>query len=658
MTPFTGEIPHKVVIAHENITDRKIAENRYKDSEQRLRLVLDISPNCIFIEDSDGRFILVNQAVADLYGTTIPAMIGKTQKEISPFGFYASGGAHGNAASGSDGDEKKEISFTTADGNIRWFKNVQVPISFPNFPNCLLSFCIDITDQRLAQEALRNSELRLKTILDAQTSMIVLVDPRMRVLWPNREACRVAGMSRQEIIGRPCHALWKDQKAACDDCPVVDAFQNGKKYSIHKKTPDGRVWRIHGFPVRDDAGAIVSAVEVSEDITQRVALEDQLRQAQKMESLGTLAGGIAHDFNNILSAIMGYTELAMEGVDPSAKAHGYIKEVHRAGVRATDLARQILTFSRRTNTDLLPLNIGIIVKEVLKLLRSTLPSSITIKQQIDKKLDPILADPTQIHQIVMNLCTNASHAMEPYGGILEVKLTQSDFTEGMVSTMPNLAPGSYLRLDISDTGCGMPPEIMASIFDPYFTTKDLGEGTGLGLSVVHGIVKDYGGDISVRSTVGEGSTFSILFPAVKAQINKNKSTVEEALPNGSERILMIDDEPVILKVIGDLLSKYGYQVTAENDSLLALEHFKERPDNFDLVLSDVTMPKITGDRLAKEMLAIRPDLPIILCTGYTRLVTEQTIEPIGVRALLHKPVVKSKLLMAIRRLLDEPVAVY
>ena len=654
VTPFPDKGPRRVVIAHENITDRKLAENRDKESERRLRLVLDTSPNCIFIEDLQGHFVLVNQAVADLYGKTKRAMIGKTQQEVAPFGFRGNGGTSRRSSSDTPWTEQ-DVPFMAPDGSTRWFRIIQTPISFPDAPDCKLSIGIDMTDQRDAQEALRNSELRLKTILDAQTSNVVLLDTQMHILWPNQEACRVAGLSRQEIINRPCYEIWHEKDGACEDCPVANALQHGRMYSVNKKSPDGHVWRIHGCPVLDDTGAIVNAVEVAEDITERIALEEQLRQAQKMESLGTLAGGIAHDFNNILSAIIGYTELAMEITRDSATTQEYLEEVHQAGHRATDLVRQILTFSRRTEMDLAPLDIRIIIKEALKLLRSTLPTSITIQQHIDKNLDQVLADPTQIHQIIMNLCTNAGHAMEPHGGTLEVRLTQCDFTA--ISALPaaDLAPGTYLRLDVSDTGCGMPPEIMASIFDPYFTTKDLGVGTGLGLSVVHGIVKDYGGDISVRSTVGKGSTFTILFPSVKMQSDEHRQNVKEILPKGSEHILLVDDEPPILKLVGELLTNFGYRVTSENDSRLAFERFKERPDAFDLVLSDVTMPKMTGDRLARKILAIRHDIPIILCTGYSRLVTEQTFESIGVRALLPKPVVRSKLLTEVRRLLDEPI---
>lgn len=502
------------------------------------------------------------------------------------------------------------------------------------------------------QEALRNSELRLRAILDAQATMVIHLNPNMQVLWPNREACRVAGMTRQQIIGRPCYEIWQKHTDVCARCPVVAAIQDGQPHTDRLVTPEGRIWRLHGCPVLDDSGNIVSAVEVAEDITERISLENQLRQAQKMESLGTMAGGIAHDFNNILSAILGYTELAMDKAEVVPDVKQTIKAAYQAGLRAKDLVRQILTFSRRTEIALKPLQIGVIVEEALKLMRSILPTSIEIRQHIQENLDLVMAEPTQIHQIVMNLCTNASHAMEPDGGILEVRLEPVELPADGVQGAQGLVPGDYLRLMVKDSGCGMTPEILSSIFDPYFTTKNLGEGTGLGLSVVHGIVKECGGDVVVNSTPSKGSTFSLFFPTVEDASRADRQFGVDSLPRGTERILVVDDEPEILDVIDQILERHGYHVTVENDSLRALDLFQNDSQAFDLVLTDMTMPKMNGDRLATQMLIIRPDLPIIICSGYSRLITDLAANS-GIRALLTKPVEKKTLLSEIRRVLDD-----
>jgi signal transduction histidine kinase/ActR/RegA family two-component response regulator len=418
------------------------------------------------------------------------------------------------------------------------------------------------------------------------------------------------------------------------------------------RSADGRTWRILGCPVKDDAGLIVSFVEVAEEISDRLKMEEQLRQAQKMESLGTLAGGIAHDFNNILSAILGYAELALQEAKSEAGLSDFLKQIYKAGERAKELVRQILTFSRRGDTQLRPLRIELIVKEALKLLRSSLPTTINIIQKIEPDLDPILADPTQIHQIIMNLCTNASHAMFPEGGELIVSLEQAELGRETFRRLVDLKPGNYLKMTVSDTGCGMTPEIMAAIFDPYFTTKDLGEGTGLGLAVVHGIVQEYGGDIRVHSEPGKGTTFSLYFPTIEAKAKVSHQDETDLLPGGDEHILVIDDEPSILKVMQRNLANLGYRVTTEGDSRHALALFTEDPTAFDLVLTDMTMPKMTGDRLAQAILSIRPDIPIVLCTGYSRLIDARQAEAAGIRALMIKPIGQKNLATEIRRLLD------
>lgn len=652
-------VDQKVMVTHEDITDRKLAEKSLKINEERLHALIDTSPNCVFVTDRQGRYVLVNQAIINLYGISQSEIIGKQNSELScnyltkiDTPVAPCGNEHGENGK-RDLPIKIDASFVFPDGNVRWFSTIQREIVFPGASDCIVNIAMDVTEQCKAQDELHNSELRMRTILDAQMSKVVLLDPQRRILWLNNKACTDAGLSRQDTIGRDCVNIWKNQSTPCNVCVVNHALQTGEPFSKKKTTPDGKTCRVHGFPVRDDMGRIVSAVEVVEDITERITLEGQLRQAQKMESLGTLAGGIAHDFNNILSGILGYTELALEKSKKLPELTDNLNEVYRAGLRAADLTRQILTFSRRTDTELSPLKIEHIVREASKLLRSSLPTCIEFEVHIDRKLAMVLADPTQIHQVIMNLCTNASHAMEPYGGTLGIHLTQIEVEAGIDSISDTIAPGQYLKLSVSDTGSGMSPEIVALIFDPYFTTKDLGEGTGLGLSVIHGIVNEYGGAISVDSTPGQGSTFNLFFPTVQATSADNEQRNVESLPRGSEKILVIDDEATILKLFSRILERQGYPVTTENDSVRALERFKKDPEAFDLVLSDVTMPKLTGDQLAKEIKAIRPDIPVILCTGYRRMVSEESIKALGVDALLTKPVVKTLLVGEIRRILDQ-----
>lgn len=657
ITSFS-KTPRRVMVAHEDVSDRKRTEEALRISEEQLQVVIDTSPNCVYITDQQGRYVLANQTIADLCGLSTSQMIGKTDSELFGNSLNKIENKSDVISSNHIQNEPQKFplqidsSLKSADGRVRCFSTTKKSIRLPGGSDCIVNIAADVTELLHAQDDFRNTELRLQTILDAQTNKVMLLDPRRRILWPNSKACQEAGLARHEIIGRKCHEVWGEQSEHCQICPVELALKSGQTHSITRTMPDGCTWRVHGFPVRDEKGCIVSAVEVVEDITERVTLEGQLRQAQKMESLGTLAGGIAHDFNNILSGILGYTELALEKTKGSPTLSKYLDEVYGAGLRAAELTKQILTFSRRTDVECTPLKIEPIILQALRLLRSTLPTSIEFEVKIDHKLAPILADPTQIHQVVMNLCTNASHAMEPYGGVLGVELTHIEVESGNNQLFGSLAAGDYLKLCVSDSGCGMPPEVMASIFDPYFTTKDLGEGTGLGLSVVHGIVNEYGGTIQVDSSPGKGTTFSLFFPTLEKIADNGEQLIIEELARGYERILVVDDEPVILKLCTCILKNQGFKVKTENDSLRALELFKSDPGAFDLVLSDVTMPKMTGDLLAKEIMSIRPDIPVILCTGHSRVVTEEYTQKMGVRALLTKPVVKRQLLSEVRKALD------
>lgn len=644
--------------AQPNISDPKVAEHSFSFFKEQFQVLLDTSPNCIFITDNQEHVILANKTITDLLGISQSDIVGKPGSDLH-FNTLDETGHHLSSVTGNTGENphrhfpvKINSFFQLPDGTTRWFNSRNGPIAYPFHSGCTLTIAMDVTEQCMAQEELRNSELRFRAILDAQMSRVVLLDPQRRILWPNAKACEDAGLARHEIIGLSCHQLWGNEAVPCTDCPVTHALETGKPYSTQMTMADNSTWRIYGFPVWDDMDRIVSAVEVVENITERVVLEDQLRQAQKMESLGTLAGGIAHDFNNILAGILGYTELALDKTAGSPKLTNYMKEVYSAGLRAAELTRQILTFSRRAETHLSPLAIEPIVREALKLLRSTLPTSIDFKVHVDQDLQQILADPTQIHQIVMNLCTNASHAMEPLGGVLDLSITQIEINPKLDTMVGELKSGRYLKLSISDTGCGMSPEIVELIFDPYFTTKDLGEGTGLGLSVVHGIIKEYGGDISVDSTPGIGTTFNLFFPTAQKNITNNEHLTSESLPRGNEHILVVDDEPNILKLCTRILEQQGYLVTTANNGSQALELFKQDPHAFDLVFSDVTMPKLAGDQLARAILTIRPNMPVILCTGHSRTVSGQSAQKIGVRALLVKPVVKKQLVTEVRRAMD------
>jgi len=388
------------------------------------------------------------------------------------------------------------------------------------------------------------------------------------------------------------------------------------------------------------------------EILERKQLEAQLRQSQKLEAVGTLAGGIAHDFNNILGIILGNTELAMREVPDWNPTHQNLSEVRAACLRARDIVKQILAFSRQTDQQLRPISIRPIIKEALQLLRSSIQTTIEIRQNISCDSDTVFTDPAQINQILINLCTNAVHAMHDDGGVLEVRLINRKIDGTEASKYPDLTPGDYVILSVSDTGHGIEPQIKDRIFDPYFTTKEVGKGSGMGLAVVIGIVKNLGGAITVESEPGSGATFHILLPVVEAEAETDAEPVD-TLPKGSESILFIDDETSIANMGRKMLEYLEYKAESITSSVEALNLFKSNPNRFDLVITDMTMPHMNGDKLAKEILTIRPDMPIIMCTGYSERVDEELAEKIGIRAFMMKPIIMNEMANMIRKILDE-----
>lgn len=407
----------------------------------------------------------------------------------------------------------------------------------------------------------------------------------------------------------------------------------------------------------DEIGRLAGAFnELSESLRKRKAenlqLETQLRQAQKLEALGTLAGGIAHDFNNVLSPIFGYTEMSMDEVSENEKLHHNLQQVLSAAGRARELVKQILAFSRQSEKQKTPLQIQIILKEALKLLRASLPATIAINEQIDGRCGPVIADPTDIHRIVMNLGTNSYHAMREQGGELDVVLEEKELDKDEIRSMSlDLPPDSYVRLSVSDTGSGMDNETLERIFDPYFTTKSAGEGTGMGLAMVHGIVKGCGGDIRVKSEPAKGSLFEIYLPRVKTDAPSDSFDEKWPVPGGNEHVLLVEDEAQVAYMLKQMLEHLGYSVTMCTGSLEALEAFSAAPEKFDLVITDQTMPNMTGDELARELISRRSDIPVILCTGFSEKITEQEAKSNGIRAFLMKPVVKQKMAVTIREVL-------
>ena len=534
-----------------------------------------------------------------------------------------------------------------------------------------ISYALDRIDADMARnrltEQLKQQSLFLRTLIDAMPYPVFYKDVHYQYLGCNKALERFLGVRREDFIGKTVHEIWppdlaekyqqsdrellESQDACAQILPGVVETSEGVRYDV----------LFHKAVFRNSDGSIGGIISVIEDLTERdradrerVRVEAQLRQAQKMEALGNLAGGIAHDFNNILSIIIGNTEIALWNAEKDSTELHSMQLVLGAAKRAADLVQQILTFSHQHEPEKKPVEVAHVVQEALKMIRSSLPSTIEIKQNVASKA-VVLADGTQLHQVILNLCSNAAQAMQDQGGILEVCLEDAPLNGQISPISKNPALGKYVQLTVSDKGGGIDPQIVDRIFDPFFTTKTQGNGTGLGLAVAHGIVKSHGGTIDVDNRPGEGATFRVLLPVMDS-FSQLEAEIKTPLPRGrGERILIVDDEPELAMVAKKMLANLGYQAHSQTNSSEALEifrlHLPEKP--FDLVLTDLTMPHLTGLDLTRNLLSLQPDLPIVLCTGFKEKITEEEAKSLGIQGLLPKPFTIQALAVTLRQVLDE-----
>ena len=520
-------------------------------------------------------------------------------------------------------------------------------------------------DLRGALEELEESRTRCTDLYDFAPVGYLTVNGEGLIVEANLTAADMLGVTRGHLIKEPLSnfiinddqdIFYRHRKLLIESHPrqicTLQMRNNGlsrlyiQMESVVRPEIDG-----------DDGQFRTIITDISERMAARqkiFGLESELRQAHKMEAIGTMAGGIAHDFNNMLAVIIGYAEVIEENLEKHDPKREHILKVLKAGNRASDLVKQILAFSSNTSNveGYGHISLNPIVKEILQLQQSIIPENITLKTDIDENCGLTNGDPVQIHQVLMNFFTNALHAMEEEGGSLAVDLHKARISAEDVITEPDLRTGTYLRLSVSDTGCGMTPEIIDKIFDPYFTTKNYGKGSGMGLSVVHGIVRSHKGFITVDSKPRMGSIFNAYFPWIEDKIEEKESPVHEKIPIGTEKILFIDDQEMLTDIGKTMLENLGYSVTAINDSSEALDLFVSNPSQFDLVITDQTMPKLTGSELAEQFLQIRADLPIILCTGYSVFVDKIKAQEIGIRAFVMKPIHIRDLSRLIRKVLD------
>ncbi|OEU74360.1 MAG: hypothetical protein BA864_04950 [Desulfuromonadales bacterium C00003093] len=681
---------------------------RLRASEERYRSLVETITDFVFIIATNGKFIFLNPEFENITGYPAKDFIGRPFTEIFAPEFIES--TVDRFKRGLSGEKVPiyEVELKHKDG-----KTVPVELKvtslFDDHGQAIgrIGVARDIRDRKQAEEALRVNENRLEALLElnqmTEASLHEITDFALEsgVKLTNSRIGYLAFMNEDETV-LTMHSWSKEAMAQCKtiDKPISypvettglwgEAVRQRKPiitndYStpnpFYKGYPEGHVKinRHMNLPVFDGkrivavAGVGNKSEEYDEaDVRQltllmqgmwrliqrkrteeeKEKLQSQLQQAQKMEAIGTLAGGIAHDFNNVLYAIIGYTELSMDAVPEGSKARGNLQEVLKAADRAKNMVQQILTFSRKTEKEKKPISVQSVLKETVNLIRTSLPSTIEIRQDIDADCGPVMADPTQIHEIIMNLGTNAYHAMREKGGILWITLRQEEIGSDDLKYDLDLHSGSYLKLIVEDTGHGIDSNIMEKIFDPYFTTKGVGEGTGMGLSVVHGIVREHGGDIRVYSEPGKGAAFHVYLPLIESGTVEREIISAEPVPTGTERILFVDDEEQIVQMAQQILESLGYHVTPRTSSVEALEAFRAKPYEFDLVITDMTMPNMTGAELAHKLLEIRPDIPILLCTGFSELIDENKAKAIGIREYVMKPIVKDKIAGTIRKALD------
>ncbi len=647
------------------------AVDRQREKQARRRAEKELYKKTRELEDvlesiSDGFFTLDERLVVTYFNKAAGEILGRPRQEVlgQPL-FEAFPEAKSSIFERNYGlalKERKPLSFETYFGTSPYQNWYQVRV-YPKMRGISVFFQVT-TEQKEMEQALRESEAKYRDLFHSIRDAILVADRDRNIVGCNTSFSELFEYSLEEIRGQKTHVVYADRE---------EYKKMGEKlrqsfgiprfvYTINYIKKSGVVFtgETSVFYLKNNDNEITGFIGMIRDVTARIKadeerynLENQLHRAQKMESIGILAGGIAHDFNNILSPIMVQTELAKLRIAEDDPAQDNLEEVIKASYRARDLVKQILTFGRQSNQRRVSMDLGPMIKESLKLMRSSIPKTIAIRQAVSDTTGKVMADPSQMQQVLMNLCANASQAMQEMGSVLEVAVDNIELDEGDAADYPDIGPGCYVMLRVSDTGMGIDPEVMEKIFDPFFTTKPAGEGTGMGLSVVYGIVRSHGGDICVESEPGKGATFRVLLPWLDREVKAEPEENVQSLCGGNERILYVDDEESVAAPVGEMLSGFGYEVEINTSPTEALSRFQNDPHGYDLVITDMTMPNLTGEGLAREVMRIRPDMPVIICTGFSHRISETKVKAMGVKGLLMKPFVMTEAANMIRKILDE-----
>ena len=648
--PDTGGVPWKIIASGMDITEEKLAENALSESEESFRAVFETAKDSIFIKDRSLRYTRVNPAMEQLFGLTASELIGKTDEDL----FGPEAGAHIREVDSRvlDGKTIEEEHTKPVKGIEKTFHVIKVPIyGTSGEVTGICGIARDITERKRAEEERR----RLATAIEQAAEIIVITDAEAMIQYVNPAFERVTGYSRDEVIGRNPRIL---QSGSHDDAfykEMWNTLTRGETWSgrfINKKKDETLYTEeLTISPVRDSSGETVNYVAVKRDITEEIRLEDQLRQAQKMEAVGQLAGGVAHDFNNLLQVINGYTEMALGDLESSHPAHSSIEEVARAGNRARTLVSQLLLFSRRQIINPVDLDLNEVIINLIKMIKRVIGEHIEYDFIQGQGLETVHADRGQMEQVLMNLCVNSRDAM-PDGGTITIETRNVLINGEYIKTHPWVRPGRFVLLSITDTGCGMDKETLSSVFDPFFTTKEVGKGTGLGLSTVYGIVKQHDGEIQVYSEVSKGTVFKVYLPAVENRTPKVSSSVQGSAVGGTETILVAEDDDTVRNLNVKTLERAGYTVLDAGDGEEAVRLFEVHADEIALAVLDVVMPGLGGRQVHDRMKEIRPGVRVLFSSGYSHNAIHTSFVLDEGLQLIQKPYGPDALIRRVREVLD------
>jgi len=640
-------------VAHDELELR--VEERTAEIRRQAEL-LDLANDAIIVTDTRGRMAFWNTGAVHTYGFTRKDMAGIMNHHTVLRTRFPIPVENILAIVESSGRWEGELTQTTKEGRrivvlSRW----AMRRGHSGRPPEIMEINTDITTRRQAEEALRLASVYNRSLIEASLDPLVTIDLEGKVSDVNSATELITGYSRADLIGTDHADCFTQPERARAGYRLVLEKGLVRDYPLEIRHRSGRSTSVlyNSSLYRDETGKIIGVVATARDITEKNRIERHLRETHKMEAIGTLAGGIAHDFNNIIAGIMGFAEMVLDDIPEDTPAHRRLGYVLKGAHRGRDLVKQILAFSRRSEQEKKVISLDQIIDEVVTLVRATLPATIEIRRSNTARSDLVSADPSQIHQVVVNLCSNAAHAMSEKGGAIEISLSEEIVSSAEGSPHHDLSPGSYVRLTVSDNGRGMEPATLERIFEPFFTTKPPGEGTGLGLAVVHGIVRDHDGVITASSRPGGGSSFSIFIPQIRTGEADEIERIEAAL-EGPESILVVDDEEFIVEMSTQRLQRFGYRATGATSSAEAIELFRADPGGFDLAVIDHIMPDMTGLELAKALLAIDPGIRIILCSGLNEPIPMERMRQAGIRDFFTKPADRNEFIRIVRNVLDSP----